>query len=360
MMKKEGLKGILMVGNGSVGTNSYGCFRYLTDLRVNYYLQVAVFALDRKPVALASSFISQADFINNSFIKDCRIAPDPVLGIRELFTEMGITSGKVGTCLELLPSSWFIPLREAFPSIEWVDVSEPIFKIRNVRSQEEVEVFKKCAKLADAGYKAVCDAIKPGMTEQQAVAELEYTIQKLGGDMNFTLISSGRFNFNNNGLPCIHNASMFDKTIEAGDSVAMEITPRCNGYWTQLVRTVTLGQNEDLSKIHKVVVDTIKDVLSELRPGNPISSIAKRIRRFTEDSGYVFALPCGHICGVDLNEERLDEFNSRPLLPGMVVILHPSIVTPELTTSIFWGESYLITESGCEKLMSSGDELIVL
>ena len=88
MMKKEGLSGLLMVGNGAVGTNSYGCFRYLTDNRVYYYLLTAVFAPDKEPVAIATSFISQLEFINNSFIKDCRIFSDAVEGICAIFEEM--------------------------------------------------------------------------------------------------------------------------------------------------------------------------------------------------------------------------------------------------------------------------------
>jgi Xaa-Pro aminopeptidase len=361
MMKKEGLSGLLMVGNGAVGTNSYGCFRYLTDNRVYYYLLTAVFAPDKEPVAIATSFISQLEFINNSFIKDCRIFSDAVEGICAIFEEMGIKSGKVGTCLELLPTSWLLRLEERFPQIEWVDVTEPLFEIRNVHSEEEVETIRKCARLADEGYEAVKRTIKPGMTEQQVVAELEYAIQRKGGEYNFTLISSGRFSFDDNKLPCIHAATMFDKVIEPGDNVAMEITPRYNGYWTQLVRTLSIGEpTEDFRTMHKVILETIDDALCELKPGNPIGNIAKRIRQFTEKSGYVFSLPCGHICAIDLNEERIDESNMRPLLPGMVVIIHPSIITPKLQTSIFWGESFLITENGYEKLMNSSNEIVVI
>lgn len=361
IMKEEGLSGLLMVGNGAVGTNSYGCFRYLTDNRVYYYLQTAVFAPDKAPVAIATSYISQLEFLNNSFIKDCRVFTDSMVGIMEIFEEMGIKSGKVGTCLEILPTSWMLQLMEKFPQIEWVDVSEAIFRIRNVHSDEEAETIRKCARLADIGYEVVKQKIKPGMSEQQVVAELEYAIQKNGGENNFSLISSGRFSFDDNRLPCIHAATMFDKVIEPGDSVAMEITPRYNGYWTQLVRTLCIGEpSEDFRTLHKVVVETINDALNELRPGNPIGNIAKRIRKFTEDSGYVFSLPCGHICAIDLNEERIDEANMRPLMPGMAVILHPSVITPKLQTGIFWGETFLITESGYEKIMNSNNEIVVI
>jgi hypothetical protein len=44
----------------------------------------------------------------------------------------------------------------------------------------------------------------------------------------------------------------------------------------------------------------------------------------------------------------------------MAVIFHPTVVAPGLTSGIFWGETYLITEDGCERLMKTGDELTVV
>ena len=52
----------------------------------------------------------------------------------------------------------------------------------------------------------------------------------------------------------------------------MEITPRYNGYWTQLVRIISVGEpNEDFIKMHEVI---IKGALEELKPGNRIGNIA--------------------------------------------------------------------------------------
>ena len=55
----------------------------------------------------------------------------------------------------------------------------------------------------------------------------------------------------------------------------MEITPRYNGYWTQLVRTISVGEpNEDFIKMHEVSCRIIKGALEELKPGNRIGNIA--------------------------------------------------------------------------------------
>ena len=360
IIKSEGLGALLLLGNGMVGSNAYGAFRYFTDDRVFYYIQAAMFFPDSAPAAVATSDISRLEFVNNSFITDCVSASDSAAGVIDLLKSRNVR-GRVGTCLELLPTTWALRILDAVPDIEFVDVSDVIFAARNIHSDEEVKVLRECAALADAAYEAVCAFARPGVTEQQIAAEIEYAIQKRGGEYNFTLISSGRFQKENCGLSMLHNASMINRVIESGDSVAMEITPRYNGYWTQLVRTVSVGEpSGDLVRAHEVSVGSIKAALPALKPGNPISAIAEAVRSYVEGEGFIFGLPCGHICAVDLNEERLDDKNKRLLLPGMAVILHPSNLLPGVPTGIFWGETYLITDTGCERMMKTDDTLAVL
>ncbi len=78
-----------------------------------------------------------------------------------------------------------------------------------------------------------------------------------------------------------------------------------------------------LFKMHEVYSRIIKGALEELKPGIRIGNIATKLKQLTEEAGYVFSYPCGHICAIDLNEERITPDNDRPLEEGMAVILHP-------------------------------------
>ena len=62
---------------------------------------------------------------------------------------------------------------------------------------------------------------------------------------------------------------------------------------------------------------------------------------------------------MDLNEERVSKTNERLLTPGMCVILHPTVVNDQVPNGIFWGESYLVTDTGYEKIMDSSCELYI-
>jgi len=360
IMKKENLNALLIVGNGAVGVRAYGCFRYFIDNRVYYHMQVFVALPDEEPVVCCGS-ITHLKALQLQNYTRIRIGEDLLGSAASVLEENGINAGRVGVCLEMLPAGWYLRLKDLFPNIELVDITEEIFAIRSIRSAEEVEIYRKCAKLADIGYKALCEAAKPGVSEHDLAAELDYAMKKNGAEQTFTLITSGKFSIKNNGLSWLHFPSAPSRKIMAGDSIGAEITPRYQGYWTQLVRTFNVGEpNKELDEIHKIACGAIKEAAKLLTPGRRVSDVVRTMDEYIKCAGYIPSLPCGHICAIDLNEERVDSTSNIVLTPGMAVILHPTVISPDIKSSIFWGETYLVTEAGGENLMESSQELITV
>ena len=358
VMKKTGVKAVYIPGNNTVGTHPYGCQRYYTDSRVVFFLRNVVFFSDNKAIGVASDLMGKLNLIRSSFINDAVINQDQLLGAAEILKTNGVESGRVGTIFEILPAAWLIKLNEVLPNIELVDLSEELFSIRNVKSAEEVETQRICAGIADAGYKALCDTARPGMYENELVAEIDRAMQRMGAEESFALITSGKFSIKGNRLQPLHNYTACNRRIEAGDVVAAEITPRYNGYWTQKVRTICVGEkNKDAEKLREIIVGSIDAAKPILKAKTPISEVVKAMREYSETAGYKFVMPCGHLAGIDLNEGDTAEDNTTLLESGMLAILHPTVINDEMDTSIFWGESYIITDSGFEEPMESGDAL---
>jgi Xaa-Pro aminopeptidase len=262
--------------------------------------------------------------------------------------------------MEMLPTAWYLYFRKELPGVEWVETHPQIMKIRNHHSQEEKEIYRKGAAQGDGGYKAALKRIRPGVTEYEIAAEIEYHARARGVEDHFTLIGSGRFSFGvDHTLPLPYSPS--PRKVEMGDSIVMEITPRYEGYWTQLVRTATVGRpNQDLAKIHQICIRAIEKGLLFLKPGKRVKEVVLAMESFVKDSGFLLRPPLGHICGIDLIEARVSIQNEMVLDPGTSVILHPTIFTPDGKRSFFWGETYLITEVGFERLNHSGDELLTI
>jgi Xaa-Pro aminopeptidase len=361
ILEEEKLNALLLIGDTNVGPGFYGDLRYFTNNRIIFHRQVVVLFPDSDPVLFAGSDIQRQAAARRSFVEDCRlISNDFVADVAELLKERGVSEGRVGVNQEMLPVAWYLYLKKELPKVEWVETHPQLMEIRNHHSREEIETYRKGAALGDGGYKAALDRIRPGMTEYEIAAEIEYYARARGAEDHFTLIGSGKFSFGNDStLPLPYSPS--PRQIEMGDSVVMEITPRYEGYWTQLVRTANVGRpNKDLEKIHQVCLGAIKRGQGRLRPGEKVKDVVLAMDPYVKDSGFLLRLPLGHICGVDLVEARVSAQSETVLEPGTAVILHPTIFTPDGKHSFFWGETYLITQGGYERLHQSGDELLTI
>ena len=87
-----------------------------------------------------------------------------------------------------------------------------------------------------------------------------------GAEEHFSLIGSGKYSFENGTNLIFYYPT--HRRLEVGDSVLMEITPRYEGYWTQVVRAINVGKpNPDLEAIQKVCRGAIRVGLEQFKPG---------------------------------------------------------------------------------------------
>jgi Xaa-Pro aminopeptidase len=361
ILEMEDLQALLLIGDTNVGHHFYGDHRYYTDNRIIFYRQVVVLFPASEPVVFAGSEIQRQTAARRSSVRDCRLSGDSLIAdVAGLLKEGGISRGRVGVNLELLPTAWYLFLKQEMPQVEWVETHDQIMKIRFRRTEEEAEACRKGAALGDAGFEAALKIIRPGVSEFEIAAEIERAARAAGGEDHFTLIGSGKFAFgDDNTLPLPYSPS--PRRIEMGDSVVMEITPRYEGYWTQVVRTVNVGKaNKDLEKIHRVCLDAIKKGLEQFKPGKRVKDVVLAMEGTIKDSGYLFKPPTGHICAIDLVEARVTPQNEMVLDPGTAVIIHPTVFTPDGKRSFFWGETYLVKQEGYERLHRSTDKLLTL
>jgi Xaa-Pro aminopeptidase len=360
IIKKDHLMALLLIGDTNVGNGFLGDLRYYTDNFIIFGRQVVVVFPQSEPVLFAGSEIQRQAAVKRSSVKDCRLSEDLIADVAKLLKERGISAGRIGINFEMLPLAWYHFLRQELPQISWVETHDRMMQIRFKRSQEEVDRFRKGAVLADGGLQAALRMIRPGVSEYEIVAEIERFARAGGAEAHFTLIGSGKFAFGeDNRLPLPYSPS--PRRVEDGDSIVMEITPRYEGYWTQLVRTVNVGTpNNDLKKVHQVCRDSIQKGLERFKPGNSVKDVVLAMEAYVMGCGYLFKPPTGHLCGIDGIEARVSRQNEMVLEPGMAVIIHPTVYTPDGKNSFFWGETYLVSHDGYERLQGSTDELLTI
>jgi Xaa-Pro aminopeptidase len=360
ILKEDHLMALLLIGDTNVGNGFLGDLRYYTDNIVIFGRQVVVVFAQSEPVLFAGSEIQRQAAVRRSSVKDCRFSEDLIADVARLLKERGIARGRIGINFEMLPLAWYHFLRQELPQISWVETHDRMMQIRFQRSQEEAGTFRKGAILADGGFEAALQMIRPGVSEYEIVSEIERYARAGGAEAHFTLIGSGKFAFGeDNRLPLPYSPS--PRRLEEGDSIVMEITPRYEGYWTQLVRAVNVGRpNTDLKKVHQVCRDSIQKGLERFNPGNRVKDIVLDMETYVMGCGYLCKPPSGHLCGIDGIEARVSRQNEMILEPGMAVIIHPTVFTPDGKNSFFWGETYLVGHDGYERLHRSTDELLTV
>lgn len=360
IMTDMGLDAIALVGNSAVGPIAYGCLRYFTDHRTYYHLQ-AVVARPGKPMAICIGSILHLEGVQNKGFEDIRISPDILGSVLKILSEQKVS--RVGVPYDALPYDWELAMKKEFPGIELVDVTDAVFALRNVHSPHEVECIKTCAKIADAGYAAVLETARPGVRMSDVHAALDYAMKRAGAEETFTLMSNGVFSYDNNQMPCIQSFSWpDDRVIREGENIGMEISPKYNGYWSQIVRTVCVGEmNPELQKAHALQLEAIDYTIKLLKPGVKLGDVLKAMWEFTIDRGYIPKLPFGHIMGLDLDEGGRGSLDSPLVIPeNAAVVLHPTMVLGDMDYGIFWGDPFLVTKEGGIRLTESSTELPVL
>jgi len=356
-MREMGVEILLVLGDTGDAGLRYSNLRYLTNFKVVFGNGVLIFPLHGEPVFFVFSALGAKKAKELSWIADVHeynsnlisSVVESLKSIRPKWERIGIAN------LATLPISFNQALRQEFPSADQIEMGPVIQEMRYTKSEEEIKLVERSAQLADKAFEEILKAIKPGMTEFEVVALLERPMRAEGGDDFFDLIFSGPFKPGIGMDPFVPT----DRKIQLGDSILLEITPRYEGYWAQLVRIVSVGrENRDLANFHRVARDAIGVAVRNFKPGIRLGDAVHEAKKVIESAGLELRPPLGHLCGLDLIESRVKLESEEILQPGVVIIFHPPIYSGN--TSIFWGETYVITSEGCRRLHRATDELIVV
>jgi Xaa-Pro aminopeptidase len=249
-------------------------------------------------------------------------------------------------------------VRAAAPSVELVDVTGDLIELRLVKDADELRAHRRAAELADLGYAAFVRAARPGRRQFEVVAEVEVALLELGAEDNFMLIGSG-------GLDVRAMTPPSSREIQPGDNVITELTPRVDGYYTQICRTLVVGQNPSIEQQRSFDVfrRAADAALAMIRPGVTAGEVARaendvfRAAGLGEYCGPTFTRVRGHGLGLHFDEmPAILEDEPLVLQAGMVFIPHPNTYNPWAGYMVF-GDSVVVTPEGCEVLTRTPRDL---
>lgn len=227
-------------------------------------------------------------------------------------------------------------------------IDDGLLKQRAVKSPDEIKAIRAALAIQQQAFVDLRDVLKPGETERQIAASLEFLMRSAGADgPSFPTIIAADANAS---LP---HAVPGDRKLKASGSVLIDFGARAGGYCSDLTRVVGLGSMPaKIKEIYKVVLEAQLAAIAAIKPGAKLRDIDAAARNVIVKAGYgpQFGHSTGHGIGLDIHEQpTLSARSEGSLEPGHVVTVEPGIYLPGVG-GVRIEDDVLVTAKGHEVL----------
>ena len=230
------------------------------------------------------------------------------------------------------------------------DGSRVMLRAREIKTPEEVALLEHAAAIVDAVYEEIFRLLRPGITENQIVAQAQRLLFELGSEHveAINAVSGPRSN------PHPHVFS--DRLLRPGDMAFFDIIHSFMGYRTCYYRCFSVGgATQAQLDAYKQCREWLELAMELVRPGQTTDEIAK-VWPTAESLGFeseesCFGLQFGHGLGVGLYESpmisRLHSFdNPVEIQEGQVFALETYCPASDGVSAARIEEEVLVTADG--------------
>lgn len=242
-------------------------------------------------------------------------------------------------------------LQDAAPLAEFLAGDAALDALRMIKDENEVEAIREAVRIAEAAFTTLLTALKPGMTEREAAAELVVQLLRAGSDPDLPfapIVASGP----NSANP---HASPTDRQLTAGDLLVIDWGATYQGYCSDLTRTVAIGQvDAELARIYDLVEQANLVGRQCARVGMAAGEVDRTAREVIALGGYGewFIHRLGHGFGLEEHEPPyLHGENTQSLQAGMTFTIEPGIYLPG-RGGVRIEDDVLLTANGPQALSS--------
>lgn len=293
----------------------------------------------RMAAARGTVWINDIEFYAEHPRVDRRLAllPQWPQRVAEMLREHGLTDATVGVDTT---SRLMLEAADALPRLVMRVVDPSIRSLRLVKHEEELELARAAASLADWGQEHYRNEVREG----RLLKELDWNVgarifeeaarRHPGENVDVRIASlSGA------GSAAPHGFGInTDSRIERGHGIVNIIILRLNGVTIENERTWFCGTpTVQQTAAHEVAVRAQEAAIAEVRTGNAVRAIDAAALRVFEDAGYG-AYVChrtGHGVGIGRGASLTAHdfphdmaFSKRPLIAGEIYSVEPGVYLP--------------------------------
>jgi Xaa-Pro aminopeptidase len=270
---------------------------------------------------------------------------------------VGDATGKTVAVGDHLFSVFLLRMQATMPKATWVSANDVMRPLRMRKDAHEVALMKDVgARTDEAWHEFIGSGPLSGLTERQALERLTTLTKARGVAEIWGLCASGP-----NAASPHHQTG--ERVIQPGDSVIFDWGGTLHGYFSDVTRTVHVGEpSDEFRRVYEIVLRANQATLDAVKPGVPCEALDKAARDLISAEGYgpAFIHRVGHGLGLEVHEEPyLVAGNTLPLAPGMVFSDEPGIYLED-RFGVRIEDAVVCTDTGGARLNEATRELVVM
>jgi Xaa-Pro aminopeptidase len=308
--------------------------------------------------------------------------------VPEILAEKGFKLETLGLELDVMPYNTWRFYKKIFGETNLVDVSDPVKKIRMIKSDYEIDLLQGACSVLDQVFAEVPGMVREGMTEIELASLFEAGMRRrgYGGCSKMRAFNQDFFLGNITSGASGAVPSYFDgpvggcgltpannphgagwKTIGRNEIIYIDYTCVVNGYTADGARMFVLGSvSPTLKQAHQAALTILERITATIKPGVICEDVYDHSAALAQEMGLA-----DHFMGIGSDRVRfvghgvgleLDEFPifakgiKMPLATGMTFAIEPKFVFPEGAIGI--ENTYALKADGLQALTHAPSEII--
>jgi Xaa-Pro aminopeptidase len=238
-----------------------------------------------------------------------------------LLKEAGVEKMPIG--IDIIEPPMMFQLQKL--GLKIVDGQQTMLEAREIKNVDEIALLNRAAAMVDGAYDLINEKLRPGVRENDLVAEVNKFLYTHGSDdvEAINAISGERCN------PHPHNFT--DRMIRPGDQAFFDILQSFMGYRTCYYRTFNVGRATDAQRdAYKKAREWLDNAMARIKPGASTAHICEAFPKAGEfgfpDEMSAFGLQFAHGLGLALHE--------RPIISRVVSLDHPTEIREGMVFAI--------------------------
>ncbi len=209
------------------------------------------------------------DLVNNTISDDPKFVNSFEVML-ESIKELGLENKVIGLELDYLPINYYNQLKEYLPKAEFVNISELFIYSRSIKTEEEIDIFRKLCSVADNAFYEVSKIVKIGISEQELSQCFKDNVIKSGicVPSSWSMFSTGangaRLTIPEDGIIKEGHVVKYDAGVNAAFDFYTTDTSRA---W------VMDGADSKLYKLKDRLYEAQRLMIKSAKPGLPINEL---------------------------------------------------------------------------------------